>query len=111
MFCKYYKLNHGVQRSQNGKLTLLDPSAVQYLNSSPRYNIGGCYRLRHKVPINTALRSPQSIDLFRRDAATWMIFSTLFRKYVINILMSWPLMSQVSDHLQGNYIINRTLDS
>lgn len=61
--------------SSGDSLTLLLPSAALYLNSSPRYEMGGCWRLLHSVLMKAPLRSSRSPELFGRDAASWMILS------------------------------------
>lgn len=55
--------------------TLLLPSAVLYLNSSPTNDIGGCWRPFQRFLMKAPLKSLRSRESFGSDAASWMISS------------------------------------
>ncbi len=59
---------------------LFEPSAARYLNSSPRYKIGGWRRLSHRDLMRALLRSSEALEPLGREAASWIMRSIYMTK-------------------------------
>lgn len=86
--------------------TLLLPSAVLYLNSSPRNDIGGCWRPFQRFFIKAPLKSLRSRESFGSDAASWMISSYYVTGLVSKGPLPCPSASPSNDTHQKFTIIN-----
>lgn len=86
--------------------TLLLPSAVLYLNSSPKNDIGGCWRPPQRFLMKAPLKSLRSRESFGSEAASWIIPSYYFTTPISKIPLPGTSASPSDDTHKEFTIIN-----